>query len=321
MLKFLIKPKMFAYFLFLSFILLTSACQSIQFKVIRPAKINVVGMTPEGKDPSISIGKWEGHAPNAIDSLISKISQLILNSPKNIIKLDQSGRGIVKLDGHLHQFQYEEKLNRENQKCTRYNEKSKKHEQYNCTLYTLVGTARIKASIRVLDQSKQVLGGDTVNEYIKVQNSAYDEQPAAIDGNLLLDQVESIAAEKFAKIVVPYRDTVHKEWFSCGDASKQCDLALKALQSENFSQAKDLLFEAIKMLEEKNGSDSDFAATWWALALSQEFSGDFSNAKASLQEALKYKPTEEVFLQEMSSIKREEENAKKLAKQGLQDAE
>jgi hypothetical protein len=301
-------------------LLLLSACQSVQFKVIRPAKINVVGMTPEGKDATVSIGQWKGHSPNAIDSLIAKITQIILNSPKNIIKLESNHQGIVVLEGDLSLFRYEDKLSSQVQQCSRYNDRTKKHESYQCTVYTLTGTAKIKVAMKVLDGSNgQVLGGDMINETINRQTTAIDTQPEIIDGNMLLDQLESMAADKLAKLVVPYRDTVSREWLSCGSVSKFCDQAFKALQAEDFSGAKEFLFQAIKNLESNQGSDSDFAATWWALALAQEFSGEFSNAKASLEEALKYDSSKEIFVQELASIRREEENAKKLAKQGLSD--
>ncbi len=306
--------------LFLFSIFFTFACQSVQFKVIRPAKINVVGMTAEGKDATVSIGKWQGHSPHAIDSLIAKITQIILNAPKNIIKLESQSNGVVVLEGDLSLFKYEDKLSSQVQQCSRYNDKTKKSETYQCTIYTLTGTAKIKVSMKVLDGANgQVLGGDMINESTSLQTMAYDTQPEIIDGNRLLDQLESMAADRLAKLVVPYRDVVSREWLSCGSVSKFCDQAFNALQAENFSSAKEFLFQAIKVLESKQGSDSDFAATWWALALAQEFSGDFSNAKASLEEALKYDAEKDIFIQELASIRREEENAKKLAKQGLSD--
>ncbi len=296
-----------------------TACQSVTFNVIRPARVNVVGMTPSGRDATVSVGRWQTVSSQGINNLLGKISQAISDSPRHLVKLDVSRQGVVILEGELSTYDYSQKMTQQSQTCTRYTLGSKKAEKYACTVYHLSGVASIRVVMRVIDSQGQVIAGDSFKNSAKSSSSNIDQAPDPIDHMSMLDELENQAVQHLAKLVVPYREKVSKEWLSCGQIDNHCERALKALQEENFEAAQEDLFEGIKKLENQTDASKDLAAAWWALALAQEFSGDFNNAKASLKEAIKLNPDEEIFHEEVKSIKKEEDNAKKLAKQGLAD--
>ncbi len=296
-----------------------SGCQSVSFNVIRPARINVVGMTPSGRDATVSVGRWQTVSSQGINNLLGKLSQAISDSPRHLVKLDVNRQGIVILEGELNTYDYSQQMTRQSQTCTRYTLGSKKAEKYACTAYSLKGVASIRVIMRVLDSQGHVIGGDSFKNSATGYSSNIDQEPEPIDYMSMLDELENQAVQHLAKLVVPYREKVEKDWLSCGKIDDHCERALKALKSENFEAAQEDLFEGIKKLENDADASKDLAAAWWALALTQEFSGDFNNAKASLKEAIKHNPDEDLFHDEVRSIKKEEDNAKKLAKQGLAD--
>jgi len=294
-----------------------SGCQeTVSFNVVRAAKVNVPGMTPEGKDATVAIGAWDGVDASAAGDIAQRIREIITAAPGGVVKFSESN-GIVRLDGALREYQHEERVTQEASTCSRYDESTKKSVEYSCTIFKREGSARITASMNVIDATGKTVGADSFAQTVPKSTSATDQQPPAIDWASVLAELRASAAVKLASLVVPTPVQIDKPWFECGDANDHCEAGLVQLRQGNFDTSQHLFREAIDLLSASTSPDAEaLAAAWWALTLSQEFSGDYAGATASLNEAIRHDPTNEHYAAEGSSIRDLKDNAEKLHKQG-----
>jgi tetratricopeptide (TPR) repeat protein len=139
-----------------------------------------------------------------------------------------------------------------------------------------------------------------------------------IDWDGVLREMRVAAAQQLAKSIVPHRVVVSKAWFKCGDANETCSAGLAQLGQSNFDQASQLFKTAIDALEKSPKRDPQaIAAAYWGLTLSQEFSGDYASASATIQKAIQLDPGQAAYSAEVAAIRDEQANASKLQQQGV----
>lgn len=300
----------------LSFALM--GCQeTVNFSVLRAARVNVKGIAGEGKDATVSLGRWGGSDGSAVEDVKQRIGELITNAEGGVVKFT-TATGVVHVDGEVGEHAYHESTKSERSECSKYNEHTKKYEKYACTNYTRTGTARIRVSASVVDEAGKVVASDSYADKVDRSTSATDTEPPPIDGQEILQQMRTTAAAKLAALVIPHRVVVTKLWFKCGDANDTCRAGLIQLKSGNLSGAKDQFTAALDKLRAAPKQDVEaMAAAWWGIVLANEFNGDYPGARTALQEAIKLNPTQETYAAEGRSISAEEKNAKQLTKQGV----
>jgi len=295
---------------------LLAGCQNtVSFNVLRAAKVNVPGIAGEGRDATVSLGKWNGVDQNASADIAQRIREIVTNAPGGKVKFAEAD-GIVRIQGELQEYKYEERVSERADQCTRTNSATKKSESYACTHYTRQGTARIRAAMNVLDVNGKTVGSDAFSTTIPMSTTSTDEQPAAIDWETILTELRSQSANQLAGLVVPRPEVVSKRWFKCGDANDLCSAGQVQLKQSNFEQADALFKQAIEKLKTSKEPEAT-AAAWWALTLTHEFSGDYAGASASLSEAIRLAPANETYAAEFKSIDHERKNAVALQKQGV----
>jgi tetratricopeptide (TPR) repeat protein len=315
-------------FIFIAALCALGCARTINFSVVRAAKINIPDMaSKKGVPPTVSVDNWTAENP-AWSSEAAEIAQYlreaITNSPGGIVKFAETG-GVVVLSGNLMEHSAEERETEEEKTCT-----DQQKRKYACIDYKRIGTARLRVAMNVTDDAGQTIASETVpledeestNHFFvpKADVLSGTTSPGAppIDWEPIFLKMRELAAEKLAQLVVPYPVTVTKPWFKCGDANDLCEAGVIQLQNSNFEEAKSLFDQAKSNLEAASDKDSKaLSAVYWALTLINEFSGNFVEARKALKEAIKYQPTESVYAAEMKAIDAEEQNAAKLSSQGV----
>ena len=296
--------------------MLLSGCgQTVAFNVVKAAKVNVPGMTPEGQDATVSVGTWGGVDASAAADIGQRIRELVTNAPGGVVKFAESN-GVVRLDGEIREYTYSDSVTQEEATCSRYDESTKKNVTYPCTRFTRKGTARITVSMNVIDVSGKTVGADTYQTEVPRSTSATEEQPPPIPWEELMTELRAAAATQLAGLVVPLPVQVSKRWFKCGPADDLCQGALVQLRQGNFDGAQSQLRQAIERLE-AGGKAKDQSAAWWGLTLAQEFSGDYAGASASLERAVALDPGNSTYAAEGQSIADMRSNTDRLSRQAV----
>lgn len=302
--------------------LTASGCaKTMQFSVLRPAKINVKRIAGDA-EPTVSVGQWSS-ATSGDQQYASEVGQylreLIVNSEGHAIAFAETG-GAVTLNGTLQEHGQKEDVTVEDRTCAKG--VGDKKVSYPCKFYTRAGKATVRISMNVLDTGGKTVAADTASLERAERTSATDEQPPAIDWEGILLGLRRDAAGQLAKSVVPYRVVVAKRMFSCGDAKKTCQAGMTQLGQGNFDEAIALFTQALESLEKSAKRDSENeAAAYWALALTHEFSGNFKEAGASVRKAIALDPDNETYASEVSAIAAEEKAQNELLNQGAKVAE
>ena len=290
-----------------------SACgQHVTFSVLSPAKVNVRKLA--GNEPAtISIGSWQSQPGQAAQAreIAQFLRELVLNAEGGVVQL-KDANGVVRLDGELTQHSYHEEIKSFQGTCTR--RENNKQVKYSCTTNTRHGKAEVRASMNVVGRDGTTLAAVTEACVKPETTRATDAKAPEIDPEPLLLSCRQQIAAQFAKAVVPYRIDVTKPWFKCGDAEAQCSGALAQLRAGNFDQAQELLEQAQKVV----ASDSEsLAAVHWGLALTAEFSGRYAEAEKEIQSCMQLWPSEAVFAEELSAIRKLEAAESELRAQGV----
>jgi curli biogenesis system outer membrane secretion channel CsgG len=191
---------------------------------LKPAEVNLHGVS------RIAVGRIDNRDGENLSSLItqglfdSKRFEVLDRS--NLDKLIQEhgldadsafeggGATLGKLlpatalvTGRVAQANYDEKLTRENHTCSRTVGSGDKRrvEKYACTYYVRKGQAKYVADMRVLDTStSRILASRTLTKEHSDTNTAYDQEPASIDGDGMLDACRKEVAQSFLHMVAPY---------------------------------------------------------------------------------------------------------------------
>ena len=151
------------------------------------------------------------------------------------------------------------------------------------------------------------------------ETDAIDQEPEAIPWADVLLSLGAQAATELAKLVVPHAATVVKRWRKCGEAEDLCRAGLLQLKAGNTDEAKKSFTAAAEKVRRlPKPAPTDEASAWWALALTQEFTGDFAGAWTSVKKAAELDPTESMYVQETASIRNEQASARRLYSQGLE---
>jgi tetratricopeptide (TPR) repeat protein len=289
---------------------------TVDFNVLRAARVNVSGLAGEGNDATVSIGRWSGDDGSAVEDFKQRLTELITNAEGGVVTFAMAG-GVVQLDGEVSDHAYKEEVTSRREQCSRQNEKTKKTEKYPCTINTRRGTARIRVSMNVVDHAGKVVGSDSFADKVERTTQDTDNDPPPIDGQEMLASLRAAGAAKLAVLVVPHRVVVSKPWFGCGDADDMCDAGLTQLRAGNFGGARSQFERAIDRLRTAPQQDGEaLAGAWWGIVLASEFGGQYVEAQSALERAIELDPSREAYAEEDRSIRAEAENSSQLAKQG-----
>jgi tetratricopeptide (TPR) repeat protein len=306
--------------------------KTVNFSVIRAAKVNVPGLAAAaGTEPKVSIDKWTAADPawaGAAEEIAQYVREAITNAPGGVVKFAEAG-GVVTLQGNLVDNSFKESETKEEHTCT-----DQKNVKFTCIDYKRTGTAHLRISMNVVDSGGRTVASETVPLERSEQSNHFNVSKAEVDAGTTtggappidwegtLAGLRAEAGAKLASLVVPHPVTVTKRWFKCGDANDQCEAGMAQLKASNFPEAINLFQQAIDKLKAAPKQDTeDLAAAYWAITLAHEFGGDYPSAKETLREAIRLAPGEETYAAEAASIRTEEENAKKLAGQGVTAAQ
>ncbi len=299
--------------------------ETVQFNVIRAAKINVKALAGE-KDATVSVGKWTAADPkwsNAAQEIAQHLREAVTNAPGGVVKFADAG-GVVTLDGNVmeHGFSETERQEKRSRQETRNNQKV----TIGYTHYTRSGKATVRVAMHVIDGTGKTLAAETVPLSEDAETTADvddgDNQTTraapAIDWEARLAHMRADAASKLAKAIVPYPVVVSKPWFSCGDANESCKAGLVQLRSGNFNGALEQFKAAeAKLTASPKPDPKAQSAVYWAMTLTHEFGGDYDKAKVALDQAIRLNPGEETYSAEHRSIQAEATNSKRLSAQGV----
>lgn len=286
-----------------------------QLSVLRPAVLNARQF-----GGTMSVGPFDGH-PMAAAAIAQDLRQRIMTAEGSPVTLVE-GAGALVITGSVIDYSYSERMEQDRETCSRTetnaNGESRRIE-YACIEYTRRGHAHVAIAFNVtVSATGQTIIASTYEDQASRTRTATDEQPAHIDGAGLLARLRDGLVEQFARVILPWRETVRVRLGRCGDARQHCDPGIQAFRASDFHTAAAAFQRAVTQLEgmEEPPAD-DLADAWWNLALSLEYSGDWGRAEQAIGEAARYEPDNEAFAQELQNVRRMAEEARRLNEQGV----
>jgi hypothetical protein len=97
-----------------------AACgQTVQFSVLRAAKVNVKSIAGE-KEPTVSVGRFTANDPSAqagADEIAQYLRELVTSAEGGVVKFVEA-RGVVTLNGNLAEQRWAQKVNSKPGKCS-----------------------------------------------------------------------------------------------------------------------------------------------------------------------------------------------------------
>ena len=279
-----------------------------RFEVVRPALLDAsqVGNT-------FSVQPFGGVDASAAYQIQAMLEQRIASSLNPAIRLLAGGGGII-VTGDVVDFSYREELRGEEATCSRqvqYRDANgrtqTRSESYRCVRTTRYGHA--SAGVRfvvMVAATGQVVFDRTYQDASETSTSATNGRPASIDGRYMLDRlVESFVAE-FARVILPWPETVEVAFTGCGGADG-CGEAFDRIRGGDLGAAEQIYTQILGPYDAPgaalNPDDADIVSeTLFNRGIIRAYTGSYELGIQDLTRAIEIRPGEARWREELAQI-------------------
>lgn len=279
-----------------------------RFEVVRPALLDAsqVGNT-------FSVQPFGGVDASAAYQIQAMLEQRIASSLNPSIQLLAGGGGII-VTGDVVDFSYREELGSQEATCSRdvrYRDANgrtqTRRENYRCVRTTRYGHA--SAGVRfvvMVAATGQVVFDRTYQDAAQTSTTATNARPRAIDGRAMLDRMVQSFVAQFARVILPWPDTVEVAFTGCGGADG-CGEAFDRLRGGDLEGAEQIYTQILGPYDDPsaplNPDDADIVSeTLFNRGIIRAYTGSYELGIQDLTRAIEIRPGEARWREELAHI-------------------
>jgi len=292
----------------LTALLALSACASrARFEIVRPAMLDA---SPFGNTFSVQPFGGDTRAAYRIQT---ELEQRIARSLNPAIQLLAGGGGII-IGGGVLDHSYQEGMTSNPSTCYRSETYRAPNGQvatrsvpYSCMQYTRIGRAHSAVRFTVAVASTGQIVYDRMFEDTQQRSTtATNGQPAYIDGAGLLDSIVLGSVQNFARVILPWPDSVVVTFSDCGGAD-HCGDAFQAVRANDLFGAERLYTQILGPYAENTAQvDPDdveiVAETLFNRGIVRSYTGSYELGMQDLQRALELQADHDDWRAELAQI-------------------
>lgn len=292
-----------------------------RFEIVRPALLDA---SPYGN--TFTVQPFDGVDRGAAYRAQAQIEQRIAHSLNPSIQLLTAGGGVI-VSGTVLEHSYAEQTSSTQQTCQRtesYRDATGRTQTrsvpYPCVQIMRIGRARsaIRFSI-ALASTGQVIFDRVYEQADSAQTSAVDAPPPPIDGAGMLTRLLDDSVEQFARVILPWPDTVEVAFTDCGGA-EGCDEAFRLVTANDLRGAEALYTRILGPYDDPalapSEQDADIVAeTLFNRGIVRAYTGSYELGLQDLERALAIRPDEESWRAEFAQIEALAEESDRLRSQ------
>ncbi len=183
------------------------------------------------------------------------------------------------------------------------------------TWHVLRGEANVRANFKIVDVSTgKLIIAKTYEEKRDDTNRGFDKRPEPIDRDSLERQARQAVIDRFMKAIVPHQEYQYANFRKDSDIP-QLEGGIGWAERGDWKQAQQTFNTAAQDAEKNLKLKSDqIAKAYFDLGLAYEYAGDYDKAAAMINIAYQ-KSNDREMLNELDSIKRLQDDARRLAEQ------
>ncbi len=292
---------------------------TVQLSVLRPAQLNAAE-----HGGTMSIGEFRVSDPNwyQAGTLIAQdLRQRVVGVEGGVVRFMESGGGLI-IHGQLLDHTYAERVTTQAATCSRTEGtgQAARTVNYPCTEYTRTGQSHVNIIFNVSTSGGQAVTATTFEDNSTSSTTARDQQPAAIDGDGMLRALREGLTERFAHVILPWRETVAVHFQDCeAGAEALCERGVQLVQGGDYPNAVGAFEQAASAIDNSTSTvaPADRASPHWNRALALEYSGRYPEAIMAFGRAIELDPGESDYREELANVQRMQSDAERLRQQGL----
>ncbi len=300
---------------FLSMIVLFSffGCGSTAtISVLRPAQINAREF-----GGTMSVVPFGGH-PDGARMVTLALVQRVRNADERFAIYVRNGGSLI-IQGTVMDYEHAETVRQTPTACPRSTRTGGHASGRTC--YTQ--ERRITAFVTVLFEVVHRTSGERLVSVTLTDSESRTNRmihtSVSTDGALMLQELTEGLMERFARVILPWREEVRIRFGRCGDASSHCEEGVQAMRAGNYRLAARAFRAAVRQLRRDGarGRNRPLAQANWNLGLAYEYAGDYERALRSIRRARRHDPRNDDYRRELRNIRRLEDDREELLRQGL----
>lgn len=291
------------------FVISAGCASRARFEIVRPALLDAsqVGNT-------FTVQPFGGVDQSVSYQIQAMLEQRIATSLNPAIQLLAGGGGGLIVTGDVIEHSYHEDFQSVHQSCSRsvsYRDAAGRTqyrtEYYPCIQTTRYGTARSAVRFVVMVASTgQVVFDRTYQDSSQTSTTATNGQPAPINGRGMLDQMVNGWVAQFARVILPWPDSVVVAFTGCGGADS-CGQAFDLVRANDLAGAEAVYTQILGAYSEASTTidpdDRDIVAeTLFNRGIVRSYSGSYELGMQDLQRALEIRPDERNWRVELTNI-------------------
>jgi hypothetical protein len=295
----------------------TGCARTVDFAVTRPAMLN---LQPTGNTVAVGPIAANGQREAAAD-VTGELQGRIAHSLNPSIRLLADGAGVV-IDGSIMENRYDTHSETVSQTCTRTvddgtdsNGTPQSHtESYDCSYEVEVGVGKSRVALRVVEAT-----GERRVLFIRVYDSSDSvSSPSKDDAATLMHRLRVANVEQFAKVILPWQDTVSERFKDCeGDA--RCKKGFELVKTGDLPGA-DALFTQVIGAHETAPVPPDrakaVAEAFYNRGVTRAHQQRYAEAAIDLQRAIVLQPKRAKWPAELASVQEMARDKEALRAQG-----
>jgi hypothetical protein len=296
------------------------AARTVAFTVTRPSMINV---SSSGNTMTVGPIEANGH-PAAAAEIAADLAGRIGHSLNPSVRLLANGGGLF-ITGKVIKDGYEVHGETVSQTCSRSvddgpdaNGVSQSHsEDYDCSSTQDVGKATSWVELRILD-------GLANHRLLFSQTYVRDESlpsPSAGDSERLLHKVRAASVEAFARLILPWQETVSERFKDC-DGDARCKQAFERVHAGDLPGAEALYTQVIAGLDTSGapvppGQGERIGEALYDRGVTRAYLGRYPDAVADLERAIAVLPQRSKWPLELARVQAMAKDQQALRVQGV----
>jgi hypothetical protein len=290
-------------------VLALSACGArARFEIVRPALLDA---SPFGN--TFTVQPIGGVDPGAAYRIQALLEQRIAASLNPSIRLLPGGGGVI-VGGVVLDHSYSESISTARATCYRnetyYDANGRQQTRsvpYDCVTTTRTGVAHsaIRFSVQIASTGQLIV--DRIYEDSRQDStSATNGMPAGINAGYMLDTLIQNAVDEFARVILPWPDTVEVAFSDCGGADG-CDEAWELVRHNDLTAAETIYtrilgpYDAAGTVPDE-GDAEIVADTLFNRGVVRAYTGSYELGMADIQRALTIRPQEDSWRDELVQI-------------------
>ena len=286
---------------------MTGCVSRARFDIVRPAMLDA---SPFGNTFSVQPFGGDQRAAYRIQT---ELEQRINSSLNPAIRLLAGGGGVI-VGGGVLDHTYQEGISSNPSTCYRSENYRLPNGQiasrsvpYPCVQFTRTGQAHSAVRFTIAIASTGQIVYDRMFEDSQTrQTTATNGQPAYIDGNGLLDSMVMQSVNHFARVILPWPDSVVVTFTDCGGA-EHCSDAFQAVRANDLFAAERIYTQILGPYAESTATvepnDLDIVAqTLFNRGIVRSYTGSYELGMQDLQRALELQPDHDDWRAELSQI-------------------